>query len=306
VREKEWPRVNCWIRLILAILMVVAVFVLFARLGGIESTATNDDLLVLLAVLVVFHLPALLRSTTLFFSFRRKSAEDIRHQRASLWHVSYNMLAHLPLAFVLLISFGRLWSFDSIGFSSRFHWVWGTAVGVGWAIVFMIILAYLYRFASRHTKDSPDSSDAVLIRMNLPRGRTAQMLQFFETVFFCPTFEEFIYRGFFVYLVGNVVGSAVAGIFIGLLFCIWLNLYMGPSKLLSVVSFFVASIVLLYSPFGLLSVIAFHATCNTRYMIHLQLRSARYLAFVRDSRQSRTSPTPGPVLQSGNVYSNGD
>jgi len=123
VREKKWPRVNCWIRLILAIFMVVAVFVLCAHLGGIESPATNDDLLVLLAVLVVFHLPALLRSTTLFFSFRRKSAENIRHQRASLWHVSYNMLSHLPLAFVLVISFGHLWSFDSIGFSSRFHWI---------------------------------------------------------------------------------------------------------------------------------------------------------------------------------------
>lgn len=291
MREKEWPRVNRWIRLFLAILIVVAFFVLVGRLDNIESNATARDRFVLLGVLFVFHLPALLRSTKLYCSLRHESVAKVRHHRPALSHICFGILSYLPLAFVLLISFGRLWTFEAIGFSSRMHWAWPIVAGVGWAIIFKVVLAYVYRFASRQTKDSPDSFEASLIRRQLFRGHMARTLGYFNLVIISPTFEEFIYRGFFVYFVGHLFGTIIAGVLTGLLLCVWLHIYMGPSTILSVISFFVASIVLLYSPFGLLSVISFHAACNAHYMVDLQLQSVRYLNYVRSCRLSRTSTT---------------
>jgi len=78
--------------------------------------------------------------------------------------------------------------------------------------------------------------------------------------------EELLARGVVVLHLQAVSGSATLAILAGLLLHIALHLYQGGSAIVkqSLVFFIVTG--LMYSPFGLLSAISFHACANISYV----------------------------------------
>ncbi len=295
MRDTESGSLGSSTSLFLAFLIYLGLILLAAQVIGNDRTLTNRNRELLLFVLVAFHLPTLLRSTVLYALLSRNMTR--RRNRLSSWHVVQRLLNYFPLLLVLIITYGRNWTFSSIGFDSSIHWGWSVSVGIGSAIAFERVVARVYRLRARSSNSWPSAFDIEIVRIHLSRGTKAQAFQFFETTVLSPVFEDLIYRGFFVYFWGNLLGSPLAGIVIGFIFCIWLHMYMGREKLLSVALFFAASVTLLHSPFGLTSTIAFHATCNARYMINLKSHALRYLTFVHNRRQ--TANTPDRVIQPG-------
>jgi hypothetical protein len=89
------------------------------------------------------------------------------------------------------------------------------------------------------------------------------MLSHFNTAFLGPAFEELVYRGFFVYFVGETVGSMALGVLTGLLLCLWMHLHIGPRKLLSIILFFAAT-TLPSACFQLLLFISHATPCTSR------------------------------------------
>lgn len=270
-------------------LILVSAFLFFARVAEIDSEPTRTDFGWLLFVLFVLHLPTLLRSTFLFFWHRSRPPTRGKNVRPGLWSLLWSMLTQVPLVLVLWFSFDRVWTFESIGFALNRQWISAIVVGVSCAFLFKAINGYVFQFGAWLLKDNGGKFSGVVLQMNLPRGKFAQGLQFFDTSFFSPVFEEIIYRGFFVYFLGNVIGSPVIGVLIGLLLFVWVHLYLGPSKIIPGVTFFLACVGLLYSPFGLLSVIAFHVTWNAHYVFGLRAQCKRYMESIREYRQTDRS-----------------
>ena len=286
MENSKWVERYVTTQLYIWCLILVSAFLFFARVAEIDSEPTRTDFIWLLFVLFLFHVPTLLLSTFLFFWHRSRSQTRGKNARPRFWSLLWNMLKQVPLVLVLLFSFGRVWTFESIGFALNDHWIWAIVIGVSCSFLYMSISGYIFKLSAWLLKDNGGKFSGVVLQMNLPRGKFAQGLQLFDTSLFSPVFEEIVYRGFFVYLMGNVIGSPVVGVLIGLLLFVWVHLYLGPSKIIPGVIFFLACAGLLYSPFGLLSVIAFHITWNARYAFGLRAQCKRYMESIREYRQT--------------------
>lgn len=256
-------------------------------MGRLDVVAPSaGDRVILLVTLFAFHLTALLRSAKIYRTLRRRRAENVFVCRPRTWHVCYWLLAYLPVGFVLLVSYGRLWTLLDIGATSSVHWALSILVGLLAGVAFQTVT---YFFRRRNDPVGiPKSHEVYVLRCHLARGHAARMLLNFNTALFGPAFEELVYRGFFVYFLGETVGSTALGVLAGLLLCIWMHLHIGPRKLLSIVFFFAATTTLLYSPFGWLSGVSFHVACNAMYVTQLHSMANRYLRVLSEKRLLRT------------------
>lgn len=276
-------------RCIVALLTVVGFVALTLRQNDLGIEPRIRDQFLLLVVLLLCVLPDLLRSMKIYFSFRQKSSEEIRHQRPDRRHIPYLLLRYVMPTLVLYVSHDRLWYESSIGIASGLNHATPCFVGIFAAIVFFEILEFIDRQFTSH--ESPTSHQASTIRLHLPRGRLALIHARLDLVLISPAFEEILYRGFFIFFTNELLGTFVLGILIGLVLCLSVHLYQGIPNLINVVLFFFVTVFLLYSSFGLLSSFSFHATCNLRYTLRQKRLAEWYLETLNSRRTSLRART---------------
>lgn len=288
MRHTYRPLLHESLRQLLYLIMLAALIGLLVRLNFSDADSRLLDPWILLAVLVIFHLQVLICSPLYYFEALRTTADQVWYPRGSWYSQVYGLLTYLPLTLVLWVSHGRLWTFASIGFTSQMDWTWSIVVGMVYAILFAFAHDELVARLSLQPSEELSSNNAMYLRTSLPRGKLAQMMSYFDTIVFHPVYEEIIFRGFFVYYVGHLLSSPLAGAGIGLVLCVWLHLYQGGKRILPVAFFFLSTVLLLYSSFGLLAAIAFHVACNARVKRHTRQRAQEYLEFVQACRDTES------------------
>lgn len=197
------------------------------------------------------------------------------------------MFSHSFVACLLVTTYGRVWTWAEIGFLTTAPWSWTIPVGL-----------LFYRFASLAGGAitnwfTPAEESAVQIFRSvsigcfLPRGRTAQMLQLVNQAILGPIHEEIVYRGFFVFFLGQLTGYPTLSIAFGLILCVTVHLYQGYWAIPSHALFFAIAVAIMYSPAGLLTVIVMHVANNLHHAWTLPGYVENYRAYLRDKRQQR-------------------
>lgn len=293
MRQRYCPLFPELLRQLLFLLMLLALIVLLFRLIHHSPATQREDQLILVMVLVVFHLPALIRSPFYYFAAKRHTPDQIWYPRGSLYSEVYQLLTYAPLTLVLAVSYGRLWTFASIGFANQLPWTSSVYLGMLCFAVFAFTSEQLRKRLSRNEEDSLSTNNAMYLRSSLPRGRLAQALSAFQTAVFGPVFEEIVCRGFFVYYLGQLIGSPWVGVGFGLVVCVWLHWYQGVGRILPVVAFYFCTVLLLYGLLlfgsGLLGAIVFHILCNTSVVLALRNHAKSYVEFIKSCRTAETA-----------------
>ncbi|MEM7475810.1 MAG: CPBP family intramembrane glutamic endopeptidase [Planctomycetota bacterium] len=244
----------------------------------------------LLHALLALEFPSLLISLKVYWAMRGREKAGVPKRRPELSGVMFSLLSYIPRSCVLWFSFGLIWDWQSVGLASRLNastvFVVGGMLGLlyryGWAWV-------AWKISDQETPEF-DTHMYATYRMHLPRGKVAQWLLAVQTVVISPFFEELVYRGFLVFFLASLfpnAGSHGLGAVVGLTLCLLVHIYQGLASLKSHLLAFLIYLVLLYSPLGLLGVIAFHMSCNLFFQVnfyhwwrwHLpQMRSRRVRA----------------------------
>ena len=232
-----------------------------------------------LVSLLMSQANTLASSVKLYLGARQNHTRRNRYRRDSFSTLVEGLVRKYATPVILVgIGYGHGWTLESIGWQPEASLVQAMLAGGICAIGLRCVQWIL---ASRESDDGSvviEHSDATIIRSHVPRGSVAQAMQAADTALASPILEDIIYRGFFVYAIGQVTQSYVIGIFIGYFLCCLLHLYQGPKHFFSVTLFFVASAALLYSPLGLASVFAFHCLSNLWFVIQLRPMTKSYMA----------------------------
>ncbi len=288
MRQRYYPVFPTLLWQLLLLLMLLALIALLFRLLAPDADMQREDQWILVMVLVIFHLPALIRSPFYYFAAKRHTPDQIWFPRGSLNSEVAHLLTYAPLTLVLVVSYGGLWTFASIRFTSQLPWTSSIYLGMVCSAVFAFISEQLRNRLSQNEDDSLSTNSAIYFRSSLPRGRMAQALSAFQTAVIGPVFEEIICRGFFVYYLGQLVGSPWAGVGFGFAVCVWLHLYQGVRRILPVVAFYFCTVLLLYWS-GLLGAIAFHVLCNTSVVLAFRNHAQSYVEFIKSCRTAETA-----------------
>lgn len=243
-------------------------FVLTIALQSNQFVIHSTAMVSLIACLLVLQLPALRFSARRFAILWQAQWQRVPAERCRMYHVLVGLVLPFTTVIVLALTYPSVWSFTDIGFRQSIWWGWCFCVGVAVAVPFKFGLGKLYRRLPKQNRKLSDRLGAALLFESVPRGSRTRFLDNLETALISPVIEELVYRGFFVFLLSQLIGSVIAGILIGLVVWILLHLYLGPRTIPSIVAFYVVSVMLLFSPLGLVGAIGFHVACNIHYLIH--------------------------------------
>ncbi len=240
----------------------------------------------LLGALFVLQLPQLFESLRSRVSQAKDVPKKVGNVRPTFDGVMWGILTHFPTMFVLLLTYGRVWQWPDVGEFSRPWAIFGGAIG---AVVLMNVRSFAYS-SDELSWNSMSHQDwmyfANVTKQNYSRRFMTRNLSALNTAFLSPAFEDIVYRGFFVFFLGNLVGNAWWGIWMGLILCLALHAYQGPKWTVSILIFYATSVILLYSC-GLFAVIACHVFCNVDYLFKSPTAVARYIQYLQQRRMER-------------------
>jgi len=166
------------------------------------------------------------------------------------------------------------WSLESIGVSSLQSFLKDCAAGAGLVVPYQIALVMWNRLRGREVTPS------LSLQFLYARGCLLGTVRCISIVFITPLFEEFIYRGIFVFHIGRKFNILPYMAVIGLIAHVWAHLYQG-TRLVSVQACFaVILLVLLFSPLGLAGAIGFHMALNA--FVYLTLADPTVIARIRE------------------------
>ena len=262
-----------------------------AFLAHTDPAIHRHDQWCVLAALFLLQIPVLGYSLWLWRSMATAVPRPFLKYRPGLKELIWRRLfLELPTFLVLGASYGYIWEWRDIGGNSPYElFVGGVAA---WAI---LKLQGLRRGADRPIDDIHREWKfaAARIKYHLPRGsRFTRVLHGLLVVLVASPLEEIIYRGFFVFLLGNLLSHAWMGILAGLVLCLVVHLYQGTRAAHTM--YFVTWIVLLYSS-GLLAAIVCHAACNFVIAARLTEGVEHYIAYLNWRRHERRRQAAVPA-----------
>lgn len=253
-----------------------------------DAAAIHADRWLLMGILFASITP------TLWSALRHDvvcTSQQIRNPRATWSKHVHALLSHSFVACILVASYGRVWNFADIGFRTESPLSWTILLGLLCYSPLNLAQTLLGKFCYPAEDSAQELFQRVWIGYFLPRGRIAQLLQVFETAVLGPIHEEIVYRGFFVYMLGNLSGYPALGVLVGLVLCITVHLYQGYWGIPYHVLFFAAVVVIMYSPAGLLTAIVMHVTNNLQHAFTLPAYAKEYLSERRQARCRKRSET---------------
>jgi membrane protease YdiL (CAAX protease family) len=173
------------------------------------------------------------------------------------------------------------WTAESVGVSDAAAPSSAFLVGLFEYAIFIVLAPMLLsRFGSARAR-----GEAVL-RVNRrfwPRGRLRRTVMLFFLCVFNPVTEELTFRGILVHQF-NVIGAPlVVALLVGALVDAANHAYQGKHLVLRQLAFYVASVLLLYSPIGLVGAVGFHFAADLWPMLDY----GRTLRAYRSARRAR-------------------
>ena len=196
-------------------------------------------------------------------------------KRLSNGEVGQQALRQLALAGLLLFMFRHYaWTPESVGIRRDTPLIESVLAGeTAYLLVVLVNVGIL------HAAGVFRSMRLVAVRGNLrvvPRGRIAKWVAAFFIMVFNPFTEEIVMRGILIHQWGQLLGSPVIPIAVGLLLNGALHWYQGWRMQMWHALFFCAAVTLLYSPWGLAGAITAHVFGDVMPLVFLrrQLRAA--------------------------------
>ena len=159
----------------------------------------------------------------------------------------------------------------------------GVMVMVAYLLARMSVIPWIERSWSNDAQNW--ARTLVFFRMATPRGRLAICLCRTLTVL-TAILEEVLFRGIFVFHLGEVTGSRTFAIALGLVLFLAVHTYQGPAMILKGVVFYACVVGLLYSRFGLLGAIGMHVAWNYYFVSGLPKNAATYRRYLDAARQA--------------------
>lgn len=259
-------------------------------LFGLGRNSPKLQSCLFLIAIFLLCLPELHRSWFVYRTLRDENSGSICNRRLQRRQMTAAFIRHAVPTMVLVFSYGKLWSLDDIGFHLQNGWITACLAGLILVGVFRKVEQVLIVHVNPRLEWT--EPNIAVLRSNLPRGKTLNVINGIHTALISPAYEEIVYRGFFVFYVGELFDSKLLGFALGLVLCILLHLYQGVQNIASNSLFFLITFLLLYSPGGLLAVYVFHAACNLHYLILLRGQAQWYLQKLRSQRGSTTNEIP--------------
>lgn len=206
---------------------IACTFILQVFSGPSSPTSNHGWLLILF--LVVTESPIWRRSLQIrrelsheppAFSFGERPKKD-----AILWDLIVTPIRCLPV----LLS-GLLWSLPDACLIPSRNIQSSLLAAIGCWFFYFLSSNLMNTWFADHSSHHYDAFRIALIRSMLPRGVTTQWLSAIRIAFVGPVCEELIYRGCFVYLLGQLAGHAFVGIVVGYTLFLGIHLYQGPRQ----------------------------------------------------------------------------
>lgn len=162
-------------------------------------------------------------------------------------------------SFLMLIFF--FWYFDSprfvdFGYSGD-HSSIVVSFFLGLICYFMLIGAYKLLVYALGLQEQQLAEAYLVHRAIYPRS-TKGRRKLLAVLIINPFTEEIIYRGFLVYYLGNLLNSVWLFSVLGVVICLVIHFYQGVRMLLFHAVFCTASILILFSPAGIIGCFGFH------------------------------------------------
>ena len=265
-RDGEYaPRPNALVYYgVYFVTFLMALFLLAARQEGKIETGK----VLLLLCFLGWELNVLLYSASIYIWLRKKDRPPIG--RPTAWELLKRNFAIIPLGILLLIAGPSIWTWADVGFKG---WI------AGFSGVLAAVILESDKFGHNY-QDKPPITQHMLacFRAHLPRGGFAQCVASLNTAVVSPICEELVYRDFFVFFLGSLIGHLWA-VAIGLVLCLWLHIYQGLEYVVQHVKFYAVACFLLYSPAGIVGVILFHVTANSIFLIGLRRWTRAFTQF---------------------------
>ena len=109
-----------------------------------------------------------------------------------------------------------------------------------------------------------------------PRKRAERASFYVAVCVLNPITEEMMFRGILIHQVGYLYGSIASALIIGLAVDLGLHLYQGCWALFTHIPFFILTILILYSPFGIVGAIGLHTAADLWPILSMKHSLGRY------------------------------
>lgn len=161
------------------------------------------------------------------------------------------------MGYVLLYIFDKAeLDLDYIGIKYNFNYIVSFIFGASVYVTFIFIWSILLK--SFRNENLVKDTNYLVMRSLIPRQRIEKLFSFIAICVANPFIEEILYRGVLVYYLGNYFNNIYLAIIIGLLMSLGSHLYQGVASVIFHSLFFSISVLLLYSPFGLIACFGLH------------------------------------------------
>jgi membrane protease YdiL (CAAX protease family) len=143
---------------------------------------------------------------------------------------------------------------EQVGFSTSMPMPQALAMGI---FSYLVLIAF-WRFSLAGEDDWSLESGFEFIRSMTPRDKYAKAVSFVAFCVLNPVVEEVVYRGALVYCLGEYLNSYRTAVLISVSLTLLTHLYQGLASLRFHLAFAAMTIVLLFSPAGLVGAIGAH------------------------------------------------
>lgn len=233
------------------------------------------DTVILFGVVVVFQLLGVLRRT-----WAARSGRAVLPRRLTPVHAMRLLGWRLGLVGFLSLTYARGgWSAESVGLASALPLPLALLIGV----ILYGGLALLYDASTKRLDSRADIMQAAF-RANAslwPRQRNAKVWAGIAIMVLNPVTEEVLMRGILVHQLGQLTGSPVIPIAVGLVVNGVLHSYQGPRMIAWHMLFYGFTIALLYSPLGLIGAIRAHVAGDAIPIITLRHQAREWRELMR-------------------------
>lgn len=175
-------------------------------------------------------------------------------------------------------------SLSDFGFKTNVSVSLSVVVGLLAYITFILIYDRVIKKLGMY--NSMVVSSYLTHRKIIPRSKRGKK-QLFVGLMLNPFSEEFIYRGFLIFYLGELIEFHPLMIAIGLIVCVLIHTYQDLKNIYFHAGFCAISIFLLYSEFGLIACVSFHVLGDLYPAFQFKRLIGEWKRVRRENRQIR-------------------
>nr|WP_322712686.1 CPBP family intramembrane glutamic endopeptidase [Nostoc sp. ChiSLP03a]MDZ8213906.1 CPBP family intramembrane glutamic endopeptidase [Nostoc sp. ChiSLP03a] len=195
----------------------------------------------------------------------------------------YILWNQISLIFFFCITYILGWDAPSVGLKFKIFPVFSLIIGLVCYCIFVLILSKILNLL-RISKIVENDAYLVSVRL-MPRQKLQKILFIIAVCVLNPITEELIFRGVLVHQLSIYINNYYLAIFIGLFVSVGNHVYQGRLHIITHFTFYIFTVILLYSDVGLIGSIGFHLAGDIYPFMWLKYEVNNYKKRRREKRK---------------------